>query len=252
VILAPTVSIISPLFNCSLYLSETIESILSQTYMNWELILIDDFSSDNSLVIAQKYSTLDSRIKVYSLNKNSGPAASRNKGIDMAQGRYIAFCDSDDIWLPEKLEKQIAAIKSSDSAICFTSYFKMAEDGTYTNRLVKAEPLVTYSMLLRSNYIGCSTAIYDTEKCGKVLMPDILKRQDYGLWLCILQQGHHAIGLAEPLVYYRIRSKSISSNKVKAALYHWKVLRQVTEVSLPFALLLFLQYVWKGIRKNNI
>jgi len=132
------------------------------------------------------------------------------------------------------------------------SYYKMNEDGTHTDRIVRAQPIVTYDMMLRSNFIGCSTAIYDTAVCGNVLMPSIQKRQDYGLWLRILRKGYVAIGVYEPLVHYRIRSHSVSSNKIIAAFYHWKVLRICTDISLFYSFFLFVQYAWIGLRKHKV
>jgi len=248
----PLVSIITPVYNCQDYLAQTIDSILRQTFKEWELILIDDCSEDESLSIVQKYVSADSRIILKRLSVNSGPAVSRNEGIKIAKGRYIAFCDSDDIWCEEKLCLQISAMNSTQAKVCFTSYYKMLEDGIKTKRIVRALPEVTYDMLLNSNFIGCSTAMYDTSRCGKVYMPDIIKRQDYGLWLRILSGGGYAIGLCEPLVYYRLRSNSVSSNKFKAAQYHWKVLRDVTDISFFHACIRFLQYVWIGFAKRSL
>jgi len=248
----PLVSIITPVYNCQDFLAQTIDSVLSQTFKEWELILIDDCSEDESFSVAQKYVSTDSRIILKRLSVNSGPAVSRNEGIKIARGRYIAFCDSDDIWCEEKLSLQIGAMNSTQAKVCFTSYYKMLEDGIKTERIVRALPEVTYDMLLSSNFIGCSTAMYDTSRCGKVYMPDIKKRQDYGLWLRLLSGGGHAIGLFEPLVYYRLRTNSVSSNKLIAAQYHWRVLRGVTDISFFRACIRFLQYVWIGYVKRNI
>lgn len=248
----PLISIITPVYNCQAYLSDTIKGILCQTFRNWELILIDDCSTDDSLYIAETYASTDERIILKKMSVNSGPAVTRNFGIKHARGRYIAFCDSDDIWLPKKLSNQLNTMNSSNAAVCFSSYYKMLENGAKTDRIVKASSYVTYNMLLRSNYIGCSTAIYDTAVCGKVYMPDIIKRQDYGLWLRILSKGHVAIALPEPLVYYRLRTNSVSSNKIKAAQYHWRVLRDATDVSFFNACLLFIQYAWIGFLKRNL
>jgi len=246
------VSVITPFYNCVNYLRDTVEAIVSQTYTDWELILVDDCSSDGSSALAVQLSNMDDRVFYLKLDKNSGPAIARNKGIDVANGRYISFCDSDDVWLPDKLDKQLEAFSQSNASICFTSYYKMLENSVKTKRIVHAEPLVNYDMMLRSNYIGCSTAMYDTYMCGKVFMPDVVKRQDYGLWLKIMSEGHAAIGIQDPLVYYRVRSNSVSSNKLKAAIYHWKVLRASVDVSLIYAVWLFINYAWIGVRKRNI
>ena len=246
------VSVITPIYNSRDFLQQTIEGIQSQTFSGWELILVDDGSTDGSVLIAEELSKSDERITLIRLSGNAGPAKARNAGIELARGRYVAFCDSDDIWLPDKLERQLYALSHSDAAVCFSSYYKMLEDGVKTDRIVLAKQMITYDILLCSNYIGCSTALYDTHRCGKVFMPDIIKRQDYGLWLRILSAGHTAIGLTEPLVYYRVRADSVSSNKIKAAYYHWKVLRSVTDVSFFLAVRLFAQYAWIGVRKHQL
>lgn len=246
----PLVSIITPFHNSDRYLSSTVEAILTQSFPDWELILIDDCSSDDSAHIARWYYQKDHRIRVARMDEPGGPAKARNLGISMATGRYIAFCDSDDVWLPEKLQKQLDAMTGTGEAVCFTSYFKMLQDGERTGRMVMAEPRVTYEMLLVSNYIGCSTAMYDTQRCGRVFMPDIIKRQDYGLWLRIMSRGFVAVGISEPLVYYRVRTDSVSSNKLLAMLYHWRVLRSVTGVGLLHASRLFLQYLFLGFSKH--
>ncbi len=247
------VSIVTPVYNSEAFLAETIEGVLAQTWSEWELLLVDDHSTDGSLEVARAYAARDPRITVIALDHTQGPAVARNRAIDAARGRYIAFCDSDDVWLSTKLEQQLAHAATCDAAVIFTSYFKMEEDGTRdTSRLVEARPHVNYAMICGSNYIGCSTALYDTKRCGKVRMPNILKRQDYGLWLTILGKGFTAAGVREPLVYYRVRKSSVSSNKLKAARYHWRVLRQCTDESLFSSLLLFSQYAWKGWRKHRI
>jgi teichuronic acid biosynthesis glycosyltransferase TuaG len=246
------ITVVMPVYNSMRYVRDSISSILEQSYPQFELIIVDDLSADGTFSIIRDLLGSDQRIKIIRLRKNSGPAVARNQAIEAAQGRYIAFCDSDDIWMPDKLEKQIATLQSSDAAVCFTTYYKMLEDGTRTERLVRAKPVVTYQMELRSNHIGLSTAIYDTEKCGKVFMLDSRKHEDYSLWLKILGTGHTAIGLQEPLVYYRLRSNSVSSNKFKASYYHWKVLRATAKPNLFYALFLFAHYAWRGLRKHKI
>lgn len=244
------VSVITPIYNSEHFLENTIQSILKQTHENLELILIDDCSTDDSFKIAKKYLSEDSRITLISLTGNGGAAVARNAGIKIANGRYIAFCDSDDIWMPGKLEAQLLALANSKSAICHTSYLKMKENGELTQSLIKAKEKVTYSDILRSNHIGCSTAIYDVSICGKRLMPDVRKRQDYGLWIDILKDGHESIGLSEPYVYYRIRNVSVSSNKLSAASHHWAALRDFTEISLLRRSFYFIQYATLGLLKK--
>ena len=245
----PQVTVVCPVYNAGHFLTDTIESVLSQTHSDLELLLIDDCSTDNSKDIIDNYASQDSRVRLVALEQNSGPAVARNVGINQASGRYIAFIDSDDVWLPAKLEVQLSELAQSGAAVCFSSYVKIAESDSSELKTVYAEPEVTYEMMLKSNYIGCSTAIFDCEKVGKVLMPNIRFRQDYGLWLRILAMGHIAVGIREPLVRYRVRSHSVSSNKLRAAFYHWKVMRSVTGVSLPRGIYLFCWYVVLALKK---
>lgn len=244
------VSIITPIYNSASFLDDTITSILKQTYKNFELILIDDSSTDDSLKIAKQYLATDLRIILLSLPGNSGPAVARNAGIEIAKGRYIAFCDSDDIWMPNKLQAQVATLKESKFAICHTSYLKMKENGELTHSQVKAKRKVVYKDILRSCYIGCSTAMYDVDVCGKRFMPNVRKRQDYGLWISILKDGHEAVGLTEPFVHYRVRKGSVSSNKMSAAAYHWGALRDFAGLGVFRRSLYFIQYALLGFIKK--
>jgi len=248
----PLVSVIVPNYNSVDFIAEAISSVLEQIFEDWDMIVVDDSSTDNSIELIEKFVRDDKRIRLIRLEKNSGSAVARNTAIEAAQGRYIAFLDSDDVWMPNKLERQVSVLQTSDAAVCFTSYFKMLEDGTRTDRLVRAKQIVTYQMELKSNHIGLSTAIYDTKKCGKFFMLDSRKHEDYSLWLKILGSGHKVIGLQEPLVYYRVRANSLSSNKLKAAYYHWKVLRSTARPNFFYALFLFVNYIWHGLRKHKI
>ncbi|SFM09183.1 glycosyltransferase family 2 protein [Halanaerobium salsuginis] len=225
------VSIITPLYNSEEFISETIESVLVQSYSNWEMIIVDDCSTDNGVNIVKKYKENDNRIKLVQLKKNSGAAVARNTAIKVAKGRYISFLDSDDLWQPEKLEKQIQFMQENDYAFTYTNYQKMTESGELVNGIVKSPSELNYEKALHTNYIGCLTAMYDTNKLGKICMPEIRKRQDYGLWLKILKQvdGH---GLNENLAYYRVRNNSVSSNKIDLLKYNWKLYRDIENLSI--------------------
>ena len=242
------ISIITPTYNSKDFIPQTINAIINQTYCYWELIVTDDCSSDETWGLLQEYVRKDNRIKIFQLEKNSGPGVARNNSIKHATGRYIAFCDSDDVWLPEKLEKQIDFLQKNDLAFTFSSYRKINEMGE-KGGVVKALPLVSYNDLLKTCSIGCLTAIYDTEKIGKVYMPEIRKRQDYGLWLKIFKIIGSSKGMEEILALYRVRTNSVSSNKLKAAKYHYKVLREVGKVPLIKAWYYFLHYAFAGFIK---
>ena len=231
------------------FLSQAIESVLNQTFKKWELIIVDDHSTDNSIEIIKKYMQDERRIKLIKLEKNSGPAIARNRAIKEAKGRYIAFLDSDDIWHIEKLEKQINFMESYDAPFSYTGYYRIDEGGEKIIGQIKVSKKIEYVELLKHNIIGCLTAMYDTQKIGKVYMPDIRKRQDFALWLKILKRIPYAYGLNESLAYYRVRSSSVSSNKFVASQYNWKLYREVEKLPLYKAIYYFGWYTYRSILK---
>lgn len=220
------VSIITPSYNCAQFIGETIESIIAQTYTDWELLITDDCSTDNSREIIERYANTDKRIKLYRLEHNSGAGVARNTSIDNASGGYIAFCDSDDRWYPDKLEKQLAFMARHNCSFSYTSYMTCDESGDTTG-IVVCPKKVTYRSTQRDDKIGCLTAIYDVEKVGKVYMPDLRKRQDWALKLKILAKSRIALGLKEPLAVYRQRAQSLSRKKVDLIKYNLAVYRYV-------------------------
>lgn len=246
----PLVSVITPVYNCALYLEDTIISVLNQTYSNFELILVDDKSSDDSLMIAEKFAAKDSRVKVISLSKNSGAAVARNEGIKLAKGRFIAFLDSDDMWFHNKLERQIEFMANNDVVFSFSAYKKVNETGDDI-AYVRVPERVGYEDLLKVCSIGCLTAMYDTSSLGKVYMPLIRKRQDLGLWLKILKKIPFAYGLNEPLAYYRVRNNSISANKLDAARYTWRLYRDEERLNIFRASFYFTYYAINGLFRTK-
>ena len=224
------VSIITPSYNCARFIGSTIESIQAQTYRNWELLVIDDCSDDRSVEVVKRYAAADPRIRLFSLPVNSGAGVARNNSIEKAQGRFIAFCDSDDRWYPEKLEKQLAFMREKDCGLSYTSYDVCDEDGVTVGR-VKCREELNYRNLIRDNGIGCLTAMYDVGKCGKKYMPTIRKRQDWGLWLNIVKQIKVAYGMPQCLALYRTRRNSISSNKISMLKYNFDLYHSVEKFS---------------------
>ncbi len=222
------VSVIMPTFNAGRYLSASIDSILQQTYHNLELLITDDGSTDElTLNILKEYSEKDDRVKVEYLKGNSGPGVARNKSIERARGRYIAFCDSDDRWLPEKLEKQLALMEEKACGLCYGSYIICDSDDRDTGIFIAPE-VMTFNMLKHDNKVGCLTAIYDTKVLGqKFYMPTLRKRQDWALFLSILKHSSPAYSLRKPMAYYRQRSHSVSSNKLALIKYNVKVYETV-------------------------
>lgn len=244
------VSIITPSYNSAKYIGKTIDSVISQTYKNWELIIIDDCSTDSSVEIIKDYENKDNRIKLIQLKENSGAAVARNTGIQLARGRFIAFLDSDDSWLPEKLKKQLDFMLINNYYFTYTSYFKINENNEILGTMYIPSK-VNYSQLLKTCVIGCLTVIYDAEKIGKQEFPLIRKRQDFALWLKILKKVDYAYGLQENLANYTIRSDSISANKLNAAKYNWFLYRNIEKLSLFVSFYYFLHYVIKGIIRSK-
>lgn len=242
------VSIITPSYNSSKFIAKTIESVLAQTYENWEMIIIDDCSHDSTNEIIEEYIKKDSRVKLIKLERNSGPAVARNRAIEEANGRYIAFLDADDLWLPQKLEKQIKFMSDNDLVFTYSSYYLIDE---YDNNLgvFTTKEAITYNSMLKTSSVGCSTAIYDTHKLGKIYMPNIPKRQDYGLWLKILKKIGSTKGILEPLVKYRMRKNSVSSNKLKVVRYQWKIYREFEKLDVFRSAYYFAHYALNGIMK---
>lgn len=220
------VSIITPSYNCSSFIKETIESIMLQTYQNWELLITDDCSTDNSSDIISEYCIRDSRIKLFQLSQNSGAGVARNNSIKEAKGRFIAFCDSDDRWYPDKLEKQLAFMKDKDCAVSHTSYMTCDEDNQITGIIV-CRKIETLNTMCKDDKMGFLTVIYDTFKTGKIYMPELRKRQDWALKLKLLKECRFSYGMKEPLAYYRKREGSISNNKRSLIKYNIAVYREI-------------------------
>ena len=250
------VSIIMPTYNSSKHVAKSIDSILNQTYRNWELIITDDCSTDDTIKILNSYSNKDNRIKVYKFEVKKGAGHSRNHSIEKSQGRYLAFCDSDDCWMPEKLEKQIKLMQDKKCCLSFTSYFERDEDDNETGIII-APKQITLSELKKDNKIGCLTAIYDTSMYGKFYMPTIRKRQDWALFLTILKKCNIAYAIQEPLAYYRLCENSISTNKFSLIRYNIKVYKKVfgyseIKANLYFYFVFMPNYLHKVIRNKFI
>ena len=242
------VSIISPSFNSSRFIEECIGSVLSQTYDNWELLIVDDCSSDNSCELIEKYN--DKRIALIELEKNVGAAEARNIALRKAAGKYIAFLDSDDIWMPTKLEDQIYFMQEKDIAFSFSNYQPMTEDGKRLFSIIKAPKIMTYSSYLRNTMIGCLTVVIDRDKTKNFEMPNIRSSHDMALWLLILKRGYKAYGLDKNLAKYRIVSTSNTASKWKAAMDVWHVYRTIEKLPFIFSIRCFINYVLNAIKKR--
>lgn len=215
------------MFNSEAYISETINSIINQTYTNWELLLIDDGSHDKTTTIANQFIAQKPNIKLLKNKANLGVAISRNKGIEAAKGKYIAFLDADDLWKPNKLQTQIEFMEAQNCDVCFCSYEQIDETGKPLNKLIKALPELTYQKYLKSNYIGNLTGMYNVKALGKIKTPNLRKRQDWLLWLAAIKtSGQPAKGIQESLAYYRVRKDAMSSNKINLLKYNYWVYRK--------------------------
>lgn len=243
------ISIITPCFNAEKFISETIDSVISQTYSKWEMIIVDDCSTDNSANIIKQYQSKDNRIKYLCTEKPSGsPTLPRNIGIQNAKGRYIAFLDADDIFLPTKLQNQIKCFTSSNIGIVFSNYEKISYDGTRNYRVITAPKVITYNKLLQSGYIGCCTLMYDREKTG-LMQFQKTGQEDYVFELSILKGGLIAVNTNTVESLYRIVPSSRSAQKLTMAKRQWNVLRNIEKLSFIKASYYFCHYAIKGVLK---
>lgn len=226
------VSIITPTYNCGKFIGRTIESVLAQTYKDWEMIIVDDRSTDDTKSIVEKYAVRDDRIKYCLLEQNSGAAVARTTAMKMAAGAYMAFLDSDDIWLPEKLEKQLDFMEKTGYAFTCTAYEQIDEHDKLTGKTIKTVVKTDYNRLLLDCPVGNSTVMYNVEKMGKFEVPNIRKRNDDALWLAMLKKEKYIWGMPDVLMRYRVRENSISSNKFQLIKYHWILYRKIEHLSV--------------------
>ena len=238
------------MYNAEKFIGKAIETVLSQTYENWEMLIMNDVSTDNSLAVVNEFAKKDDRIKVVNTEKNMGVVKGRNHLIDLARGKYIAFLDADDYWHSEKLEKQIQFMKEKNASISCTEYTRVRENGEKINEVViKSE--ISYTDMLKNNYLGCLTVMYDVEKVGKRYFKELEKNEDYVLWLEIVKDVKIIYGLKENLAYYRVLDNSRSSNKVKTAKVRWEIYRKVEKLSLLKSIYYFLHYAVRAVLKSK-
>jgi len=243
------VSIIMPCHNGAKFIDESINSVLSQSYSYWELLIIDDQSTDESVNIVKNYCQEDSRIKLFENDNPKGkPFAPRNLGIKNASGRFIAFLDCDDKWLPTKLENQIKLFEDSMCAVTFSYYKKMDEESVVRDGIIKSPAKVLYKHLLYGNCIGNLTAVYDTQKVGKVFQKDI-HHEDYVMWLEILNKGFYALNTNSVEAVYRESSDSTSGNKISAFLWTWDIYRKELKLNIYSSCFHFIIYSIKAVIK---
>ena len=246
------VSVIMPLHNDEQYLRDAVESVISQSYTNWELLIVDDCSTDASPCIIEEYCRQDERIRIFKTENPSGsPTLPRNIGIEQSGGGYISFLDSDDQWLPNKLERQVACFEEHpDAVIVYSNYKKTDEHGRQHRHQVTAPSCTDYGKLLKGNVIGCLTAIYDAQKIGKRYFAKC-GHEDYALWLSILREGGIAFNTNTVEGLYRIRGFSVSSNKLRTMKWQWDIYRKREKLGLLKSLYYFTNYAIKAVKKRR-
>ena len=237
------VSIITPSWNSEKYIKKTIESVQNQTYSNWEMIIVDDCSSDNTVKIVQEISKEDPRVRILKQSTNGGAAKARNRSLKESSGRYVAYLDADDIWKPSKLEKQVQFMQERKCGFSCTSYEVIDDSGKPLNKEVHMLPKVDYIGFLTNNLLQTVGIMVDTKIVNKELlvMPDIRRRQDAATWLQVLKAGFICYGIEEVLAEYRRVTGSLSSNKVKAVKGVWSLYRDIEHLPLLFSCYCFVR-----------
>lgn len=243
------ISIIIPVYNAESYMEETIQNVKKQTYQDWELILVNDFSKDRSVEIIEKYQS--EKIFLLNLERNSGPAIARNEGIKEAKGKYICFLDADDLWDNQKLEKQLKFMQEKDCAFSFTGYQFMDKNGDKNGKIVKIPEQLTYEQALKNTTIFISTVMFDMTKLKKedIQMPNV-KIEDTATWWKVLRKGYIAYGLNETLSFYRRGENTRSANKLKAVKNAWKLYREQEKLGIFKSLYCFVCYIFHAIKRR--
>lgn len=243
------VSIITPAYNCARFIRDTIETVLSQTYKNWEMIIIDDASQDNLKEIVGQYE--DKRIKLITNTENSGAAISRNNGIKAAKGKFICFLDGDDLWDKEKIRKQVNFMKKNKCAFSFTGYEFANENGKPNGNKVYIPNRIEYKEALKNTTIWTCTVMFNMDMLSKedIYMPNV-KSEDTACWWKVLKKVECAYGLNEILSYYRRSANTLSSNKIKAICRIWNLYRNVENLGLIYSLYNFCFYTINAVRRR--
>lgn len=240
----PLVSIITPSFNSEKFISETIQSVQSQTHQNWELIIVDDCSTDQTASIIEQFAITDNRIQLFKLEKNSGAGIAREMALSKANGEYISFLDADDLWKPLKLEKQLQFLKENKTHFTFSFYDCIDEEGNPLNKRVEAPRNLSYQQLFFCNYVGNLTGIYEVKYFGKIGISSIRKRQDWVVWLTILKKIRQAKPVPESLAFYRIRDNSLSASKFDLLKHNFAVYRTFHGYNLVASLFIMVGFLF--------
>lgn len=244
------VSIIMPAYNAEKYIADSINSVKDQTYRNWELIVINDCSSDKTVEIVEELASKDERIHLINNKKNFGVALSRNRGIREATGKYIAFLDSDDLWISDKLEKQIAFMDYQGINFSFTNYQKFDSETGKRTKVMRGPDVMSADDVLGDTSIGCLTVVINQQAVGKFYMPDMKHMEDNATWYEILKKGNKAYRIDEILALYREGNQSLTANKFDSAVQQWNVYRHYFAFGRIRSIMLFASYAVKAVKKH--
>lgn len=246
---SPLVTVIMPAYNAARFLEAAISSVQAQTMEDWELLVIDDGSSDESCQIAEAFAQKDPRICFLPNPKNMGVSATRNRGIELAKGTYIAFLDSDDVWHPEKLQMQLEAMEKSGAGICYTSYAIVDEHGKKSKESYLVPAQVDFAGLLKENVMGCSTVMLRAELLENERFGETYYHEDYVLWLTLLQKQVKAVGCTQVLTDWRLIANSRSFNKFRSAKFRWLIYRKFLKLPFGKSVAAFAGYATASLRK---
>lgn len=250
---APKVSVVMPVYNAAAFLPTTVASVQAQSFADWELIAVDDGSTDASAQLLAEVAAADLRIRVLKTPGNRGAGVARNLAMDIARGRFVAFLDADDLWHPEKLARHLEWLQAHPAGLSYTAYQRQSTpDAALVAKGVGVPSRVNYRQLLVTNVIGCSTAIIDRAIIGEMRMPDLRLRQDFAFWLAILRQHGPACGLPATLTTYRVHAGQVSGDKARAARATWAMYRHHLRLSVPKAGWLFANYALRGFMRHRI
>ena len=245
------ITIIMPVYNGAEYISIAINSVVSQSYVNWKLIIVNDGSTDLTATIVQKFIDDDSRISLVNNMGLKGAAGARNYGMSLSDGDFVAFIDSDDVWHPDKLKSQIELLQKEDSDFSYTSYEIIDSNGLNCKQTYIVPERLTLDQMLKQNLIGCSTVVISKEIASNYSFSSDFYHEDYCLWLRLLNDGHKAVGCTQPLVKWRLIAGSRSFNKFNSAISRWKIYRKQIGMSFAKSLKYFIFYVFNGICKYS-
>jgi teichuronic acid biosynthesis glycosyltransferase TuaG len=244
----PLVSIVTPAYRAGPFVGQCIASVQAQTFPEWEMLVVDDCSPDDTCAVVEGFAAKDPRVRLLRQPRNGGPALARDAAVLAARGRYVAFLDSDDWWLPGKLERQIEYMRRTGAAVTFTGFRRVNREGLEPGGFVDVPGRLTHAQLLKNTAMATSTVVVDRQATGPFRMTQTYY-DDYALWLDLLKRGFTAHGLREDLMRYRVVGQSVSRNKARSALWVWRTYRQVAGLSVPRAAWCFLHYALRAAWK---